>query len=144
MNDFHKYCVNVELAEAVQKQTGITDLEEFKQTLKEVVDHGSNHGVPGFTYTSDCVNFWREHRDMILNELMDYAEKTYTTVLDLVKGWKFVTATEGEVVDALLSKYYKPKYDDIYEALAWFALDHVAYPITEYHDDEEYYNEAGQ
>lgn len=117
------------VALAVKAQTGLNK-DDFFALLDNVVrsPYGAAAGFTGFIYYSETVNFWRKNRSKILRFAEDQAEELGQNVVDMVAGFKEIKDdfTAGEVATALYGRYNED-YTNIYNVLAWYALEEVAF-----------------
>lgn len=58
------------MLEAVKKHS---EMEE--DAIQEAGEHGADCGWPGFTYTSDCVEFYDKHEDAIMDMVLEDAKE---------------------------------------------------------------------
>jgi len=77
----------------------------------EAGEHGADSGWPGFTYTSDCVEFYRGHERLIWELLEETADQMGMQPLELVAS--FTRADMARSPDGFAN------------LLAWFALEEV-------------------
>lgn len=80
--------------------------------LRDVVRGGADAGWPGFTYTSDCVRFYRKHKDDIWELLTEAAEQQGMKPMELVAS--FGRSDMAETPEG---------FENL---LAWFALEEIA------------------
>jgi len=103
------------LREAVIKQLG-GDVE----LLGDVAKYGAQEGWRGFTYTKDTIPFVREHKALILTRLKVEA---VTSVIEFVSCFRCLDADLDTIA---ASVYGKEEDTQVYNALAWFALEAIA------------------
>jgi hypothetical protein len=109
-----------DLKHAVAAQMGYDeDDEEFRETMSDVARGGADAGWSGFTYTTDCVAFFREHEDAIMDlvaqDADDYGYKDVATFM--------ATFNRADMLDS--------GPDGMANLLAWYALEHVAREVEE-------------
>lgn len=131
---------NPSLTRAVVKALG--GIDEARQSLKDVANHGADAGFCGFTYYSDTVAFYRKHRHQILARLEEDAEDCETPVEALVASFPVLCDyAESPMTSRELSRAIRqalcgvkddaPMQVQVENALAWYALEAVAYEMTE-------------
>jgi hypothetical protein len=115
------------LEQAVRAHLGGTRAEQ-NETLREVAQHGAAGGGHSFTYYSDTVRFARKYRKQILAAVAEYAGDAGTTVAQAVQGFRCLSGDfEVAEVEAILMGDDRPEAAAVFNALAWFALETVAY-----------------
>lgn len=117
------------VALAVKKQTGL-DKEDFFVLLNDVLKspYGAAAGFCGFIYYRETVNFWRKNKANILRFAEEQAHETGENVVEFVAGFREIIGeySTGEVAAALYGRYNE-KFDYLYNILAWYALEEVAF-----------------
>jgi hypothetical protein len=109
----------------------------FKESAEDVAAHGATAGWCGFTYYSDTVRFAKRHQcdlTAMANEMArDLGESSGFT---LIAGFNCLKSySADEVFDALMD----PRSDartDVFNALAWFALEEVARSFSDLNEGE--------
>lgn len=100
------------LVEDIKEWIGVDDDPEYNP-LEDVADHGADAGWPGFTYTSECVEFYQRHHEAIWDVLCEEAE------------W-----AGQDNIPALIAYFQRADMatskDGFESLLAWFALETVA------------------
>lgn len=48
--------------------------DEYRETMRDIADHGADSGFPGITYYSDTVALYRAHEDEIWDKLAEMAD----------------------------------------------------------------------
>ena len=115
------------LTRAVIRQLG------DKAQLEDVARHGADGGFPGFTYYSDTVPFAERHRDDIMVRLAEDSDACGVTdgsILSMLAGFGCL---KGLTVDEIARGLYDKKADEhtqVFNALAWYALEEIARPKT--------------
>lgn len=116
----------------IQEQLGCDTKEEFKQTLKDVCRAGANAGFSGFTYSSECLEFYKENRTEILEDLKELAESIGEGgLLHMVLGFnclKDYNLNEDILGEIIYGKNYE--HEDaslVIDALCWAVLENVAF-----------------
>ena len=116
------------LTEAVLNQIS-DDREEALEILKDVARSGADAGWPGFTYHSDTTQFYRDNRKAIEALIKETAEEIGERPAEMVASFKCLDCyTEEEICPALYGRFDAELYQ-IYNALAWFALEETAYRL---------------
>lgn len=117
--------ISPKLIRAVVRQIG--GWGSFKGSAQDVVNHGAAGGVSGFIYYTDTVAFTKRHKAEILKMADELAssigEGNATTLIAGFNCLKNYSALE--VSEAI----YNPRSEsrtDVFNALAWFALEEVA------------------
>ena len=119
---------------------------ELLDALRDVSTHGADSGWSGFTYYSETVAFWKNHRKGIVARLFDDAEEMGEAGPSfLVKSFVCLNDeyTTDECAKALYGRYDE-KLDMIYNALAWYALEDVARFVSDAVDNLENFCEEGK
>lgn len=126
------------LEQAVRNQlTGSIELgSSSEHVLRMVAEHGADGGYVGFSYYVDTVQFSEQHMDLITETLLeDCREYGYKTMSRFVITFSCLQDGfhEEEInrclylaVGAKNKDYYTP----IMNALAWYALEKVAFDFV--------------
>lgn len=106
-----------------------------REQLEDVARHGADAGWSGFTYTRDCVNFYKAHKADILKLAEDLAGELGEDMLTMIGNFNCLLLgshpnrkpgyTPTEIGEALYSGRGESA-DTIRNAMAWFALEEVA------------------
>ena len=102
-----------------------------KESLPDVMNHGANTGWSGFTYTADCVSFFKRHKGSILQMVNNMASDLGEAPATMVAGFQClkikVDDSEGmrEVYRALDGRVQGDE-TQVANVLAWFTLEEVA------------------
>lgn len=146
LNQFKKYCSNEHraLIKPVMNQCGGTPIELFC-TLRNVAASpcGAAGGFSGWIYYTETVKFYRKNRAKILalvNYFVDACGEP--NALAVVMGFNSIKGnySEDEVARALYGRYNED-LTQIYNTLAWFALEELAYQFEEFGYEQEHDNE---
>jgi hypothetical protein len=118
--------INAALIRAVVRQVGGWD--SFKELAIDVTNHGASGGFSGFIYYVDTLTFYRRNKAAVNEALSAMADDLGAGVLEMVRGFNclgedFSTDEIGKAVYGSFSNQYDTQ---IYNALAWFALEEVA------------------
>jgi len=116
------------LIRAVVRQCG--GWQSFKEDAQDVARHGADTGVHGFTYYSDTVHFARKNRVAIMAMAEDMARDCYgrdANCFTLIAGFNCFRGrlSSGEVARAIYGRN-DDNATDVYNAMAWFALEETA------------------
>lgn len=126
------------LEQAVRNQlTGSIELgSSSEHVLRMVAEHGADGGYVGFTYYFDTVHFAERHIDLVREALLeDCEEYGYKTMSRFVITFACLKGDYQEeeinrclyLADGTKNKEY---YTPIMNALAWYALEKVAYDFV--------------
>lgn len=130
------------LAVAVIRQLGGVD-EDSIRTLQEV--RNAADGWTGFIYYNDTCDFYRRNREAIMENLKEFAEDMDIGLLETVHNFNAVKGnyTMDEIGKALYGSYDREESTGLYNILAWYALEEVAFHFQDwwYEQDEECYEE---
>lgn len=113
------------LVRAVVRQIGGWD--SFKESAEDIASHGADAGFSGFIYYADTVKFTERHKQELLCMANVMAQELgESSGFTLIAGFNCLRSySADEVFDALVN----PRSDartDVFNALAWFALEEVA------------------
>jgi hypothetical protein len=140
LKDFiKKSSLDAPLIRAVILQFG--SWEYFQETAKDITQHGADSGFNGFIYYTDTVKFTRRHKVKILelaSEMDSQIEGVGT--IQFITGFNCL---KGITADEVAKAIYTGRGDDVtqvYNALAWFALEEVTRSLVDLQDDETYSN----
>lgn len=102
-----------------------------REDLRQVTEHGADSGWSGFTYTQDCVNFYKAHKADILLMASDMASDLGEDMLAMISRFGCLSNkgvpdyNQTEIAEALYSGRGESA-DTVRNAMAWFALEEVA------------------
>jgi len=122
------------LIDAVFEQLGADDRDEFRDTLRDVLQGGADAGFHGFIYYTETRAFYLEHRALILEQLREDAESMGAeSVISLVASSNCADdCSEDEIGRALYGSLDESDGARIVSnCLAWYALESVAYYVIE-------------
>ena len=93
-----KKTMNTKLIDAVFEQLGADDRDEFRDTLRDVLQGGASAGFHGFIYYTETRAFYLEHRALILEQLREDADGVGAeSVISLVASFNCADdCTEGD------------------------------------------------
>jgi hypothetical protein len=125
------------LIRAVILQAGGWD--SFKESAKDITNHGADSGFSGFIYYTDTVKFTKRHKAKLLELASEWDKQTEEqgTIAFIARFNCLKGLTQEEIAKAI----YTGKGDDVtqvYNALAWFALEEVARSLADLLDEETY------
>ena len=117
----------------VYNQLGCCDVSEFFDTCDNVASHGAACGFGGFIYYSETVAFFRRNKINIIQMACEIAEELGTDPVAMVRGFNCLgdSYSYDEVARAMYGRY-NDELTQIYNALAWFALEEVAAAASNY------------
>lgn len=124
------------LVNAVKIQLGSSSVAEFVETCENVCTPGScgaADGYSGFVYYTETVAFFRSHRKKIVELAQSLADSMGEDTITMVRGFNCLGScwSYDEVARALYGRYSED-LTQIYNALAWFALEEVANAVEDY------------
>ncbi len=102
-----------------------------REQLEDVARHGADAGWSGFTYTKDCVAFFKAHKADILAMAKQMAEDLGEDMLAMVRGFRCLgnggkpDYSADEIAEAIYAGRGECS-DVIRNAMAWFALEETA------------------
>jgi hypothetical protein len=118
--------LNASLVRSTVRQTGGWD--SFQESAQDVYNHGANAGFGGFIYHTDTVAFTKRNKKALIELCKEQAEEYYGkgySVGQFIAGFNCVDCDAEQIAVAL----YTGKGGDVtevYNALAWYALEEVA------------------
>ena len=136
MSNFLKSAnINPKLAGAVIRQFGGWD--NFREKAHDVANHGISGGYCGFIYFDDTVAFTKKHKKQIAENIQQFADEigeSFTKVIANFNCLKNSGITDDDVITALMYPRSCDEYvlQQVYNALAWYAGETVAYEYTDY------------
>lgn len=120
--------LNASLVRSTVRQCGGWD--SFQESAQDVCNHGANAGFGNFIYYTDTVAFSKRNKKAILELCKEQAEEFYgskCTIYEFIAGFNCLKGiTAYDVANALLCGYGDYWPDQIYNALAWYALEEMA------------------
>jgi len=126
--------INASLIHAVVRQVGGWD--SFKEITQDVSNHGAGAGFSGFIYHNETVPFARRNKKAILELAKEQASEIGSeTIYEMVASFRCVDCTGYEVAEAI----HSGKGDNVtqvYNALAWYALEEVCRSYCDIKDNE--------
>lgn len=86
--------------------------DETPEVIEDVANHSADAGWGGFTYTTECVEFYERHKDALWEMLREDSEEFgYSNPMEFV-----VTFNRSDMLD---------DEDGLKNLLAWYALETV-------------------
>jgi len=114
------------LVRAVVRQLGGWD--SFKESARDIANHGINGGFHGFIYYTDTVKFAKAHKAAILDYAREIASETgHQGAYSLIAGFNCFKG-QGLTADDVADAVNNPRHDEhtnVMNALAWFAGEEV-------------------
>ena len=116
---------------------GLGGWDQFKESALDVANHGASGGYGSFCYYSDTVKFTTKHRKTIVDFLGDYVKDFDVSVVDMVRGFNCLSDLYDydEVAKALYGRATEDSKTQIYNALAWFALEEVCRSYVDFKEE---------
>lgn len=111
------------LIRAVIRQVG--GFDSFKEMAQDVSSHGANGGFHGFIYYTDTVKFTKNNKAAILEYAKEQSSDYGQSLTGMIAGFNCLKYTEEEAAEALYNSRSENR-TDLYNALAWYALEEVA------------------
>lgn len=114
---------------------------EFKEIAQDVADHGCSGGiVGGLIYYTDTVAFTKRNLPAIKRLLASqWNERGYNSVSDMVSKFNGLDESLESVEYLLLTGRADPDIkEQVYNVLAWYACEHIAYEYVSLKEQENY------
>ena len=111
--------------------------QSFKEMAQDVANHGAGGGFGNFIYYTDTIAFSKRNKKALLEMCKEQAEDCAATVSDFISWWNCVDCDAEQVAIALYTGKGE-NVTEVYNALAWYALEEVA---RRYCDILETFNE---
>lgn len=127
--------LNPKLIRAVIRQFG--DWDYFKQSASDVTSYGASGGFSGFIYYSDTVPFAKRNKKLII-ELATELDSQIESV-GLLAFLASFNCLKDCSQDSIAKALYTGKGEDVtqvFNALAWFALEEVSRNLADLQSDE--------
>lgn len=129
--------INATLIRSTVAQIG--GWEEFKENAQDVANHGADAGWVGFTWHHDTVAFTQRNKTHILSMAKDQASSyggdgviSFLCGFSCLKGY-----SQEEIADGLYN-YRSEDRTQVYNALAWYALEEVCRAYADIVYDERH------
>lgn len=124
----------------VKNQLAADTKEEFFERLEDVCRSscGAAAGFTGFTWYTETVDFWRRNRKKIMDYASELADGLGENTLNMVRQFNCLKGnfTEDEIGRALYGNF-DIELEQIYNALAWFVLEEIAYKFSDFKYENE-------
>lgn len=121
------------LIRAVAKQLG--GLENLCTDYRDILRSGATAGYCGFIYYTDTEAFTRKNRARILESVQNLAHELGENMLQFIASFNCLNLSETEIFEAL-SNHKSEHRTELYNALAWYALEEVARAFEQYHEED--------
>lgn len=108
------------MVEDMRERLGVDDDPDYpaRDTFEDIANHGADTGWSGFTYTSECVEFFDAHEEAIMDLAREEAEAfDYSNVAEFVASFN-----RSDMADTM---------DGYKNLMAWYALETVARRIVD-------------
>ena len=118
--------LNPSLIRSTVRQCGGWD--SFQESAQDVCNHGVSGGFCGFIYYSETVPFAKRNKKAILEMCKEQAEDYYGkgySIGQFIAGFSCVDCDAEQVAVALYTGKGE-NVTEVYNALAWFALEEVS------------------
>jgi hypothetical protein len=123
--------------------TGTGDtFNELSGVFNDCSEHGAKGGFSGFVCSRDTTAFFIKNRQDIANHMEQTAEELGTDIFSMVQSFGVFRNTDkpsaGEIGKALWGNQLSPKFSDLYNVFAWYALEEISntwYRYLEEHPD---------
>lgn len=105
---------------------------DFRDSARDISEHGAMGGFPGFCYYSDTVGFAERNKSLILRILTQEADEAgLHGPYSMVSEWRIwrdrsPRMSPDRIADALYNPLSEDR-DDVMNALAWGMLESAAY-----------------
>ena len=103
--------------------------KEFKEIAGDVSRHGADCGFGQFCYYSDTVPFAKRNKSAIMELCKDQAEDFYGRGTTIPQFIAYFNCLKGIDLESVAIALYAGKGEDctqVYNALAWYALEEVS------------------
>lgn len=108
--------------------------ESFKESAQDVVDHGAACGFGNFIYYTDTIAFTTKNRKTIAEYAAEHStEIGYKDEIGMILGFNCLQGCDDPITTSEIAKALYGRWLDvdtktiIYNALAWYALEVVAW-----------------
>jgi len=120
------------LQNKVLEQLKLEELnDESRQVLSDIANYGVDGGFTGFTSYTDTVKFFKDNKELILDEVKEIAFSLGDDPLAMVAGFnclKYLGINTFEVAEAIYES--GSEYEtEVKNALSWFAAEQVAFQL---------------
>jgi len=119
--------MNTQLKKNIVNQLGYDELNtECREILSDVASYGAQNGFSGFIYYTDTVSFFKENKAEIIELVTDLNDELGEDVIAFIQSFRCLDATVDEIGRTIWSN---DTDTFVANALAWFALESLAYEI---------------
>lgn len=123
-----------QLEQAIVEQLGYESIDDDDciQTLKDVCKGGADGGFSGFTYSADCLEFYRKNKPKILQLLADQSDEFCGgSTCAFIKNFnclKDQDLTMHEIEQTIFCNDYDAEMSNIIiDAVCWCVLETLAF-----------------
>ena len=108
-----------------------------KADIQKQLNHGADAGWTGFIYYSDTCKFFDDNKDLILQQLEDDANEFGEDMLTMISHFNCLTDNNRKPIytyTEIMNAIYDVNDENetiIKNALAWYALETVAFQLAE-------------
>lgn len=123
------------LIRSVVRQCGGWD--EFKETAQDIASHGADAGFGNFIYYSDTLAFTKRNREYIVELLHDQsADFGFDNIYSMISNFGCLCGDYS--AEEIAESFYRDNdaRTQVYNALAWYALEEVARTVVDTMDSE--------
>jgi len=106
--------------------------EEFKEIAQDVASHGADAGFGNFIYYSDTVAFTKRNRKYIIELLQDQcSEFGIDNIYQFIASFNCLHGNYSS--EEIAESFYRDNdaRTQVYNALAWYALEEVARAVVD-------------
>lgn len=105
--------------------------DSFKESAKDVIDHGASCGFGNFIYYTDTIVFTSKNRKIIAENAAEQSKEIgYKDEIEMIlsfNGLQHDGLTSSDIARALYGRLTDDdKKTTIYNVLAWYALEEVS------------------
>lgn len=122
------------LEQAIVEQLGYESIEDADclQTLKDVCTGGANAGFSGFTYSVECLEFYRKNKTAILKLLAEMSEESEGCgVAMMIMGFNCLKGQDlkaSEIEQIIFCNDYDNEMSNVViDAVCWSVLEALAF-----------------
>tara|TARA_R100000388_G_scaffold93298_2_gene77693 strand:+ start:766 stop:1185 length:420 start_codon:yes stop_codon:yes gene_type:complete len=118
------------LIRSVVRQCGSWD--EFKEVAQDIASHGASAGFGNFIYYSDTVAFTKRNRKHIVELLQDQSgDFGYDNIYSMIADFNCLNGNYSP--EEIAESFYRDNDArvQVYNALAWYALEEVARAVVD-------------
>lgn len=115
------------LVRAVVRQLGGWD--SFKESAKDIANHGIDGGFHGFIHTRDTVSFAKRNRANIQAMAQEQASDFGSSIIEMIQNFgcfRNDKPSEADICTALYGGRSTDNTENVLNALAWYAGEEVS------------------